>query len=357
MNLKKNKYWLIKGRRVVRKIVRNCVECKKLRAKPVPPLMANLPKERLQPFAPPFTNSGLDYFGPFIVVIGRRREKRYGCLFTCLTTRAVHLEMAYKLDANSFIMAFRRFIAIRGTPKVVFSDNGTNLAAGEKEMRENILSLDCSHLREEMKRRSINWRFSPPSAPHFGGAWERLVQSSKGALRAILQDRAVSDEVLITVFSEVMSLLNGRPLTFVSMDPDDDEPLTPNHFVLGRAHPHIPPLNVDESHNLSRRRWKFSQFIVDQYWKRWMREYVPNLIESRKWFRQTQKLQIGDRVLIVDENAKRGEWPVGKVVVVKRGDGNIVRTAVVQTKSGIYTRPVIKLCIISERQSLDNNGS
>ena len=141
--------------------------------------MAALPKERLEAFSPPFTNVGVDFFGPMYVVVGRRREKRYGCLFTCFVTRAVHLEIAHRLDTDSFIMAFRRFIAIRGTPAVVFSDNGTNLVAGEREMRagmENLTrkaskcpkevecdcNLDHKKVAEEMARRRLVWRFSPP---------------------------------------------------------------------------------------------------------------------------------------------------------------------------------------------------
>ena len=133
--------WVLKRRRTIRRIVKNCVICRKQRARPTPPLIATLPKERHEVFSPPFTNAGVDFFGPMFVVVGQRREKRYGCLFTCFVTRAVHLEIAHRLDTNSFIMAFRRFIAIRGTPAVVFSDNSTILVAGEREMRAGMDNL------------------------------------------------------------------------------------------------------------------------------------------------------------------------------------------------------------------------
>ena len=365
----RSRYWVLKGRRTIRGIVKNCVICRKQRARPTPPLMAALPKERLEAFSPPFTNVGVDFFGPMYVVVGRRREKRYGCLFTCFVTRAVHLEIAHRLDTDSFIMAFRRFIAIRGTPAVVFSDNGTNLVAGEREMRAGMENLtrkaskcpkkvecDCNLIHkkvaEEMARRRLVWRFSPPSAPHFGGGWERIVQSSKRALRTVLQDRAVCDEVLLTAFAEVSSILNGRLLSKISTDADELEPLTPNHFLLLRPHPHIPPDEESAFTGHSRRRWKQAQFIVYQFWKRWMAECIPNVIERKKWFKDTRQLQFGDHVLIIDENARRGDWVSGIVTKTIVGDGQIVRSAVVTTKHGTYTRPAVKLCVL-----LENPGS
>ncbi|XP_045023327.1 uncharacterized protein LOC123467493 [Daphnia magna] len=342
------KYWVPRGRRQIRKILSKCRECRLSRSRPRPPLMASLPKERLQPFLPAFTNVGLDFFGPLYVVIGRKSDKRYGLLITCLATRAVHLEVVWSLTSDAFINALRRFISVRGKPAAIFSDNGTNLVAGETELSDGINKLNSERVTTHAAEHNIKWHFSPPSGPHFGGIWERMVQSSKRALRAVLQNQSVTDEVLQTVFSEVMSLLNGRPLTNVHMDPSEPEALTPNHFILGRHEPHIPPTVTDDSHKLTRRRWMQTQFIIDQYWARWMREYIPNLIERQKWFRQTQRLEVGDEVIIIDENHRRGEWPVGIVIETFPDKEGVVRKAVVKTKTGEYLRPVIKLCVISE---------
>ncbi|XP_045024595.1 uncharacterized protein LOC123469606 [Daphnia magna] len=344
----RSRYWILKGRRTIRGVVKRCVIRRKARAKPKQPMMAALPKERLEAFSPPFTNVGVDFFGPMYVVVGRRREKRYGCLFTCFVTRAVYLEIA---------LAFRRFIAIRGTPAVVFSDNGTNLVAGEREMQagmdnltrkaakcpkeEKDCNLDHKKISEETARRRLVWRFSPPSGPHFGGGWERIVQSSKRALRVVLQDRAVCDEVLLTTFAEVTSILNGKLLSKVSTDADELEPLTPNHFLLLRPHPHIPPDEEKAFTGHSRRRWKQAQFIVYQFWRRWITECIPNGIERKKWFKETRQLQLGDQVLIIDENTRRGDWISGVVTKVNIGDGKIVRSATVTTKNGTYTRPAV----------------
>ncbi len=148
-------------------------------------------------------------------MIGRRSVKRWGLLITCLSTRAVHLEALDTMDADSFIMVLRRFISLRDHPKVVYSDNGTNIAAREKELRLRIKNINSVWVAAEFIDREVTWKFSPPSAPHFGGIWERLIGSSKRAMRAVLESRSVTDEVLRTVFSEVASLLNSRPLTNV----------------------------------------------------------------------------------------------------------------------------------------------
>ncbi|KAI9555947.1 hypothetical protein GHT06_018489 [Daphnia sinensis] len=173
--------------------------------------------------------------------------------------------------------------------------------------------------------RGSNWKFAPPSGPHFGGSWERLVGSSKKSLRAVLEERSVNDEVLLTVLKEVASLLNTRPLTHVSSDPSEPEPLTPNHFILGCHHPHYPP-DVEEAFcGLTRRRYRQSQFIVNQYWRRWMREYVPNLIDRKKWNQVTPSLRVGNRVLIMDENTRRGQWLTGTVSKLFPGEDGRVR--------------------------------
>jgi transposase len=131
-----SKFWVIKGRRTVRAFVERCSICRRESSRPVQPLMAALPADRLRPFLPPFTHVGVDYFGPLFVVVGRHVEKRYGCLFMCMTTRAVHIELSTKMDADSLLMAFRCFVARRGTPRKIYSDNGTNFVAGKKELEQ-----------------------------------------------------------------------------------------------------------------------------------------------------------------------------------------------------------------------------
>ena len=192
--------------------------------------MAPFPAVRLQVRQAPFTGTGIDCFGSVHVLCKRSNVKRWNCLFTCLTVRAVHIEIPHSLDVNSFINALRRFIARRGKPKIVYSDNGTNFAIGGKELRATIESWKSENVTDETVRLGIDWHFSPPSAPHFGGIWELLVQSAKRALYAVLKERVTTDGTLLTVNTEVEAFLNARPLTHISADPNDGEPLTPKPF-------------------------------------------------------------------------------------------------------------------------------
>ena len=235
--------WILKGRRAVERIVKKCELCLKRYAKPLAPQMAPLPAARLQAFVPAFTNVGVDYFGPLYVSNGRRAEKRYGCLFTCLTTHAIHIELAHSMDTDSFLMAFRWFVSLRRSPLQVYSANGTNLTAGEKELREGLDHIKMDHrLWDQLADRDINWQFFLSGAPHFGGVWERVVRSAKSALRVVLGHQTVPEEVLAIILREVESMINERPWTHLSMNPKDPSPLTPVHFLLGYPKVfHFPP--------------------------------------------------------------------------------------------------------------------
>ena len=162
--------------------------------------MADLPKERLAFATRPFTNTGLDYFGPFYVAVKRSTEKRWGFLFTCLTTRAVHFEVVPSMDTSSCVMGIERFAARRGTPSILWSDNGTNFIAAEKELLQNVLNWNQLAITDSLVKKGIKWKFNPPSAPHHGGVWERLVRSFKNTFYAILGNRRLTDEILSTVF-------------------------------------------------------------------------------------------------------------------------------------------------------------
>jgi hypothetical protein len=207
-----------------------------------------------------------------------------------------------------------------------------------------------AHLTDQLAQEGVKWIFNPPAAPHFGGVWERLVKSAKAALKIVLRERPVSDEILATAFSEVTSLLNGRPLTFVSMNPEDLEPLTPNHLLLLRPQPALPPDVITPSDLNSRKRWRIAQAIADHFWRRWLREYLPFLTERRKWLQQSPSLKVDDVVLVADPNTPRGHWPLGRVIEVYPSRSGEVRSALVKTKTGSYVRPVAKLCLIETEE-------
>ncbi|XP_073964433.1 uncharacterized protein [Choristoneura fumiferana] len=273
----RQRLWVLHLRPTVKKVARACRTCAVRRSTPRPPAMGDLPRARIDPYSRPFTNCGVDYFGPLTVTIGRRHEKRWVALFTCLTTRAVHLEIVASLSTDSAIMALRRMAARRGWPRVMYSDNGTCFRGADTELRAAYEEW-LPELRDIGLRHRMEWRFIPPGAPNQGGAWERLVRSVKTALTATLFSRAPKEEVLVTLLAEAEQTVNARPLTHVSVDPCDEEALTPSHFLLGGPAGTPPTGTCDEA---DRRAWRASQALANHFWARWVREYLPTLVNLR----------------------------------------------------------------------------
>ena len=175
--------------------------------------MAPLPAVRVSPGRSPFAFCGVDYTGPFVTKFGRRCAKRYICLFTCLATRAVHIECAHALDVDSFMLALSRFINRRRTPEKILSDNGRNFVGAEQVQRDLLRDWDQNDVKSRLSRRGMYWRFNPPEASHQGGVWKRLVRSIKRVLYAVASNSSMTDEAFNTYLIEVERIINGRPLT------------------------------------------------------------------------------------------------------------------------------------------------
>ncbi|XP_035990660.1 uncharacterized protein LOC118562391 [Fundulus heteroclitus] len=213
-----------------------------------------------------------------LVKIGRRTEKRWGIIFKCMTTRCVHLDLLESLDTNTFLMSLRRFISRRGKPFELLSDNGTNFTGGYRELREAFEAMG-PQLKEQLAEQQIEFCFNPPSAPHFGGTWEREVRSVKTALKVVLKEQTVPEAVLRTVLVEVEGILNAKPLGYVSSDVADPDPITPSILLMGRYDASLPQAVYDPSNTLENRRWRHSQVLVDHFWSRFIRHYLPSLQE------------------------------------------------------------------------------
>ncbi|XP_072929551.1 uncharacterized protein [Epargyreus clarus] len=313
-----------------------------LKATPQTPPRGDLPEERTSPGHRPFNYCGVDYFGPLTVTIGRRHEKRWCALFTCLTTRAVHLELVSSLSTDSAIMALRRMAARRGWPQVIFSDNATNFRGADVELR-NAYRAWGPELHNFCLQYGTSWRFIPPGAPHMGGAWERLVRSVKTALSTTLNEKSPKEEVLQTLLVEAEYCVNARPLTHVSVDPADSEALTPNHFLIGSS-TGLPLTGPCEE--ADRSVWRKAQALADQFWGRWVKEYLPTLIPRGQETRASRQLRVGDLVIVVDNTLPRNTWPRGIVERVHEGPDGIVRSADVRTRGGVFRRPVVKLAVL-----------
>ena len=217
----RRKHWIVGATPLVKKIIRHCVACRRRDAQPCQQREADLPVDRVTPHEPAFTSVGVDYFGPFAVKRGRGREKRYGCMFTCLTTRAVHIETTDTLDTDSFLNCLYRFMARRGEPRLVRSDNGSNFVGAERELRKEMESWNKERIQETMSQRGIRWLFNPPAASHMGGVWERQIRSVRRVLSTIMTEQVHTSEMLTTLLVIAEGIINNRPLTPASDDPND----------------------------------------------------------------------------------------------------------------------------------------
>ncbi|XP_037976042.2 uncharacterized protein LOC105390026 [Plutella xylostella] len=346
VNELKQKYWVLKIRPTVKRVAMECMVCRIRKAEPRPPRMGDLPEARMAHHQRPFTFCGLDLFGPMEVTVGRRREKRYGVLFTCLTVRAIHIELVATLTTESLIMALRRQACRRGWAQQLFSDNGTNLRGADTELRRSIQDLDQQVLKSAAINYGTTWTFIPPTSPHWGGAWERLIRSVKASLKIILRERTPREEVLLTLMAEVEQIVNSRPLTHVSVEPGSSEALTPNHFLLGSSS-NLPVLGeFCESDLYLRKQWRISQRLADMYWSRWVKEFLPELIPRRKWTDEVPPIKVGDLVVIVDGNAPRNMWLRGVVEAVLPGKDERVRVVDVRTRTGLMRRPATRVATI-----------
>ncbi|XP_055622581.1 uncharacterized protein LOC129766140 [Toxorhynchites rutilus septentrionalis] len=350
----RRRFSIPKLRICVAQVMKNCQWCKVHKTKPEFPRMAPLPAERLVPFVKPFSYVGIDYFGPIDVTVGRRTEKRWIVLFTCLNVRAVHLEVAYRLNTESCIMAIRRFVVRRGPPIVIFSDNGTNFKAANRELQEQIQRIDASCANVFTNART-RWSFNPPSAPHMGGVWERMVRSVKEMMSTLNNEQRLNDEILLTVISEAEEIVNARPLVYVPQDSDTGEAITPNHFLRGISS-ELENLSITPTNEIEalRNTYHRSQIVADRPWKRWLNEYLPSLNARSKWLEESRPLNPGDLVFVVDDHGRNG-WIRGKVEEVIQGRDGRIRQAMVRTSTGVFKRPVSKLALIEVKLSSTAN--
>ncbi|XP_038106615.1 uncharacterized protein LOC119766248 [Culex quinquefasciatus] len=343
VNEMRQRFFIGNLRAVVRMVANDCQLCKIRQSRPAVPRMAPLPVQRLQPYLRPFSFVGVDYCGPFTVTVGRRSEKRWIAVFTCFNTRAVHLEVAHSLNKQSCLMALRRFMCRYGVPREIFSDNGTNFHGANNEgVLIRAINNNCADVVTDAR---LKWNFNPPSAPHMGGVWERMVRSVKECLKVLDDGRKLTDEVLLTVLAEAAEIINSRPLTYQPQDASSPEALTPNHFLrVGPANEELVLGAANEGQALTDS-YQRSQMLAQQMWKRWISEYVPSLNRRSKWHEEREPVKAGDLVFIADEE-QRKTWIRGIVdEVIKAKDGR-VRQAVVRAQGKLYKRPVAKLAVI-----------
>jgi len=362
INELRQKYYIPRLRVVLRKVVAECQTCKNKRAKPQVPEMGDLPIARLSPTFRVFTHTGVDFFGPMFVTVNRGVQKRWGVLFTCLTVRAIHIEIAASLDTDSCILCIRNFINIRGTPAEFYSDNGTNMKAADKVLREEFEKIDKDKIQSTFTKSYSKWNFNPPASPHMAGAWEVLIKLVKKNLKVLLPTRTPREELLRSYLLEVMNIVNSRPLTYLEIESNEDEALTPNHFLLGSSNGIMAPGEFPYEEKTLTKSWRRSQELTNMFWRRWIKEYLPTLTRRSKWFPKVKPIEVGDVVLLVDEKNARNSYPKATVLEVMPDKRGQVRQALVRTTEVIpgkagetkdaavkittKVRPVAKLAVL-----------
>lgn len=343
-------YWIQSARRVIRSRLRLCIPCYKTRPRPVEPKMAALPKHRVQQIKP-FASTGVDYAGPISIKQSRGRSSAsrsaYICLFVCLATKALHLELSSDLTTETFLQAFTRFIARRGPVHEMTSDCGTNFVGAARLLPPLNTFINSAsfqdRIHQQLANKGIRWNFNPPSSPHFGGLWEAGVKSTKSLiLRSIGVHRLTSEE-LMTLLTQVEATLNSRPLSALSNDPSDLSALTPSHFLTLEPSTNLPEPNLATIPLSKLQRWRLINDIHHHFWTRWRTEYLSSLQIRSKWLENRGELTIGDLVLIREATPPL-HWRLGRILALHPGSDGISRVATVQTASGILTRPAVKLC-------------
>ena len=235
------KYWIVKANDLAKSVKYKCVFCKRMAQNLETQFMADRPDIRLAPFTPSFHNTTCDYFGPIVVkIIRNNTAKHYGILFTCLNTRAVHLELVVDCSTMEFLQVLRRFFAIRGSPAVMISDNGTQFVGAEKELKEMVKGGKLEELREFCAEKGMERRFTTPKAPHHNGYAEVLVKTCEKALKKAIGNQVLSLFELYMYLLEAANLVNSRPIGKVPNDPDDGTYISPNDILLGHSTSEVP---------------------------------------------------------------------------------------------------------------------
>ena len=298
--------------------------------------MAPLPQRRVVPTAV-FEEVGLDCMGHFLVKLnGRADHKVWAVVFTCLVSRAVHVEVLFKMDTEAMINAIVRFASRRQTVRRFISDCGTNLVGANRVMKEEMQSWNASST-VELQRRGLQWDFIPPGTPHYGGIWERIVALFKKLLASITSGHVLHYDVFQTAVIEVEGILNRQPLTPLSDDPSDTSALRPINILHPSTFSHssatiLPPETGNDAVGL-RCRWRNAQSRVDAFWKVWKSEYLQLLHARSKWTKSEVNIKKDALVIIVDETLHRHQWSLGRVVEVE-GSGAHVRKAQILRPDG-----------------------
>ena len=344
-------YHILGARRIVKSLSQQCIRCQKAYCKTSAQMMGQLPADRTRP-SPPFHVTGIDFAGPFLTRRGNPRKpvkiKSYACLFVCFSTRSIHLELCSEMTTSCMMAALTRFVARRGLPAKIQTDNGSNFLGASRELAQCYNLLASSEFQDAASRlhssQRVEWHFSPARAPHFGGLWESGVRAMKSILKKVLPPHLLTFEELNTLLTDVEATLNSRPMVVTNSPPQDgDSVLTPGHFLVGRPLKSL-PISTDPDVTVSlQRRWKLIRQLSQDIWRIWRTSYSKSLNAHTRWKEARPNLRVNDIVLIKDETLLNRTWPLARVTRVFTGQDGLVRVVEVFTNGTTYRRPVNRI--------------
>ena len=346
-SLLQSSFWIVNAREVIAKQLSRCIKC--FRHKPVEsrPLMGDLPRSRVDPVSP-FYKTGVDYGGPYNLLMARTRKpkvyKGYICLFVCFATKAIHLEAVSDLTTDAFLAALRRFVARRGSVREIYSDCGTNFVGAKRKIAdwyETVNSKKCNErVAIDLANKGIDWKLTAARSPHLNGLMEGGIKSVKKHLKRVIGEQLLTYEEFNTILVQIEAVVNSRPLTPISSDPSDIQALTPGHFLLQNPDLALEPAVPTDL----RGRWLLIQQLVKSFWDRWHKDYLNTLQIRAKWTKTSPNLKVGDVVLMKEPHLDPCHWRLARVSRVSPGADGIVRVAEVTNSRGTYSRAVRKLC-------------
>lgn len=316
----REKFWIVNGRNEVRRSLRSYMTCFRVKPSTLIQMMGSLPTPRVVP-ARPFLNCGVDYAGPYPLKDGKTRNrvliKAYVCIFVCLSTRAVHVELVTDLSTESFLNAFKRFVSRRGLCCLIYSDNATNFVGSRNELSKLCqIVRDCvNEYKNYFSEHQITWHFIPARSPHQGGIWESAVRSFKYHLKRVLGDLHLNFEHFYTLLTQIQAILNSVPQS--------------NELT-------VPMIRLKQ--------YKQLQQVIQRFWSVWSKDYLNSLQQRSKWRSKEENIQVGTIVLLKVDNQPPMHWPLGPVIAVHPGCDNLVRVVSVHTKSGVVSRAITKIC-------------
>lgn len=334
----RSKAWVIQGPRVTRNIVDSCMHCRKARAKMCKQVMSELPPERTEPAAP-FEFTSLDLFGPYFVkdtVRRRVKVKVWGVVFSCMVSRAVHADIVEDLSTEGFLKTYLRFTALRGHPRKLWSDQGTNFVGARpvlKELYDFLGTIDKDRAQQKAVANGTDWVwvFHPADSPHRNGAAEAAVRVLKRALSNICEEGNLTALEFQTFLYLAANLSNERPIGVkVQVQDEAVEVITPNSLLLSRAGPKGDTRGF-EYPTYPAVRLRAIQIEVDKFWRRWSQLAAPGLFVRQKWHAPARNVMTGDLVWLADQNALRGQFRLGRVVEACPDSKGVVRDVKVKT--------------------------